>query len=504
LVLLSPWTSIVLFAIRIIIGGYYPIQENAYHLEQQIALAILITSKQRINMEKNIKNGELSEFDMINPNAAGIDISSREHYVAVPTGRDKESVKKFGTFTEDLHEIAKWLQACRIKTVAMESTGVYWLQLFLILESYGFEVFLVNASHVKNVRGRKSDVKDCQWIQQLHSYGLLTNSFQPDNQIRELRNYVRHRNKLIEDKSRYVQLQQKALEQMNIKLHNVISDINGKTGRAIIMKILEGERRAEELSKYKHPRIRAPREIIIKSLQANWRDDQLFMLKQAFEAGNFIDNQINELDKQIERVVQSITEKFGKRPSQQAEKTRKNSYKNRLRFDSRMYLTSLFGVDITKMEGIDEISALSLLSELGVDIKAKFPSEKQFLSWLNVVPNNKITGGKIKSSKVMKKKNKAGQIFRNAAYALFNSKGYFGQYLRSRKAKDGSPKAIIATASKLARVFYKMVTEKVEYNKDILYLSNEKYLRRRLYKMKVSMQNIENVINSNTVKYAFC
>jgi transposase len=455
-------------------------------------------------MEKNVKSGELSKLEMINPDAAGIDISSREHYVAIPKDRDKECVKKFGTFTEDLHKIAKWLKECRIKTVAMESTGVYWLQLFLVLEFYGFEVFLVNASHVKNVRGRKSDIKDCQWIQQLHSYGLLRNSFQPDNQIRELRNYVRHRRKLIEDKSRYVQLQQKSLEQMNIKLHNVISDINGTTGRAIISSILAGERRPEELSKYRHPRIKASKAFIIKSLQANWRDDQLFMLKQAFDSVNFVEKQILDLDKQIEKVVQSISEKLRK-PSIQKEETKpKSSYKNRLKFDSNAYLKSLYGVDITKMEGIDEISALSLLSEVGIDIKGKFPTEKQFLAWLNVVPNNKITGGKIKSSRIMKKKNKAGQIFRNAAYTLFNSKGYFGQHLRSRKAKDGSPQAIVATASKMARVFYKMVTEKIEYNADVLYLSNEKYLRKKLSKMKVTIENIENVINNNTVKYAFC
>lgn len=455
-------------------------------------------------MEKKIKAKELSAFRMINPDAAGVDISSREHYVAVPLDRDKESVKKFGTFTEDLHSIAKWLKSCRVKTVAMESTGVYWLQLFLVLESYGFEVFLVNARHVKNVSGRKSDVKDCQWIQQLHSYGLLNNSFQPDNQIRELRNYIRHRNKLIQDKSRYVQLQQKALEQMNIKLHNVISDINGTTGKAIISSILQGERSAGELAKNTHPRIQASREIIIKSLQANWRDDQIFMLKQAFESGNFVDTQIADLDMQIEKVVQSISDKYGKVPKQDPEKRRKSSYKNRLKFDTSKYLKSLYGVDITKIEGIDEISGLSLLSEVGVEIKSKFPTEKQFLSWLNVVPNNKITGGKIISSRVMKKKNKAGQIFRNAAYSLFNSKGYFGNYLRSRKAKDGSPQAIVATAGKIARVFYKMVTQNVEYNPNILQLSNTKYLKIRLVKMKLSVDNLEKLINSNTVKYTFC
>lgn len=451
-------------------------------------------------MEKNNSNKERSGFELVNPDAAGIDISSREHYVAVPIDRDKDNVKRFGTFTEDLHKIANWLQACRIKTVAMESTAVYWVQLFLVLEEYGFEVILVNARHVKNVSGRKTDVKDCQWIQQLHSYGLLKNSFQPENQIRELRNYVRQRKKLIEDKCRYIQMQQKALEQMNIKLHIVISDINGKTGTAIINKILAGERRSEELAKYADPRIKATREVIIKSLRGNWRNDQIFILKQAFETGAFIDKQIIELDMQIETVIKAISEKIGKPvPENTNEKTPRNSYKNRLNFGGKKYLKDLYGVDITRIEGIDEITGLSLLAEIGIDLKKKFSTEKQFQAWLNLVPNNKITGGKLKSSRIMRKKNRAGQIFRNAAFTLFNSKGYFGQYLRSRKAKDGTQEAIIATASKIARVFFKIVTERVEYSEEILYLSNEKYLRKKLMKMKATIENIENVINSNVI-----
>lgn len=455
-------------------------------------------------MKKNKKKKDIRKFSLINNDAAGIDISSREHYVAVPKDREGNNVRKFGTFTEDLHKIAHWLKQCNIKTVAMESTGLYWLQLFLVLESYGFEVYLVNASHVKNVKGRKSDILDCQWIQQLHSYGLLNNSFQPDNQIRELRNYIRHRKKLTENNTRYVQLQQKALEQMNIKLQNVISDINGKTGKKIIKAILNGERLPEELAKHRDPRIKSPINLIIKSLEANWRDDQIFMLKQAFESSEFINSQITELDRQIEKTIRKIESKLGKGYTGNNQKKRKSSYKNRLRFDSKYYLTSLFGVDITMIEGIDEISALSLLSEVGVDVKNTFNSEKQFLSWLNVVPNNKITGGRVKSSKVMKKNNKAGQIFRNAAYTLSNSKGFLGQYLRSRKAKDGSPKAIVATANKMARIFYKMVTEKVEFDPKILYRNNEVYLTQKLTRMRKNIKYMENQIASYSESYAIC
>jgi transposase len=232
---------------------------------------------------KNKRFSTQGDFQLVHPNAAGIDIASEMHFVAVPIGRDEQSVRKFGSYTEDLHELARWLKKCEIDTVAMESTGIYWVQLFLILEEYGFEVFLVNARHIKNVSGRKSDVQDCQWIQQLHSFGLLNASFQPDLLGRELRTYMRHRKNLTQSYAMQVQLMQKAFEQMNIKLHNALSDITGKSGVAIIEAILSGERDATQLASLADPRVKTSKQEITKSLQGNWRNEHLFELRQAYE-----------------------------------------------------------------------------------------------------------------------------------------------------------------------------------------------------------------------------
>jgi transposase len=249
---------------------------------------------------------EKETINIINPNAAGIDIGDKEHWVAVPPDRDSESIKKFGTFTEDLEVIAEWLKECRINTVAMESTGVYWLQLYLMLEERGFEVFLVNAKHVKNVTGRKSDDTDSQWIQRLHSYGLLNNSFQPEGEIRELRDYVRQRKNLIQGSAREVQHMQKALEQMNIKLHTVISDLTGLSGRRIVESILEGNREPNYLASLVDPRIRASNTEIVKSLQGYWRHEYIFELKQANDLYKYYHEKIEECDKEIEIVLQRL------------------------------------------------------------------------------------------------------------------------------------------------------------------------------------------------------
>ncbi len=247
-------------------------------------------------------------FEILHPNAAGIDIASQMHYVAVPTDRDEQSVRKFGSFTEDLHEMARWLKLCNIDTVAMESTGVYWVQPFLVLEEYGFDVYLVNARHIKHVSGRKSDIKDCQWIQQLHSYGLLNKSFQPEDLMRELRTYVRQRKNLTQGYATQVQLMQKAFDQMNIKLHNVISDITGKSGLLMIDAILNGERDAQVLAELADRRIKATKEDIVKSLQGIWRQDNLFELKQAYELYLVFRDKIVDCDKQIENVLIQIAD----------------------------------------------------------------------------------------------------------------------------------------------------------------------------------------------------
>jgi len=422
--------------------------------------------------------------NLVNPNAAGIDISTKEHFVAVPEGRSKESVRCFQSFTRDLHELANWLKECKVETVAMESTGIYWYHLYTVLLDYGFEVYLVNSYHVKNVPGRKSDVSDARWLQQLHSFGLLNGCFQPDNQTRSLRNYVRQRKQLITQMSREVQRMQKALEQMNIKLNNVIRDIQGKTGMAIIRSILDGERDPQVLAQYRDPRIKASKEKLIKSLEGNWREEQIFNLKQAYEHYFFLQGQLAECDKECERLVIKMSDE--NMPKKEIKSGPKK--KNNPDFNVSQQLYNALGVDVTQIYGIKSITAFTVFSETGPGLKDKFPTEKKYLSWLNVVPDNKITGGKVISSRVKRKKNKAGLAFRDAANSLWKAHNPLGEYLRRKKAISGGRQAVVATTRKIASIYYKMVTEGVEFDPQVLKFKTQEYLNRRLRYLEKSLQ----------------
>ncbi len=415
---------------------------------------------------------------IVNPNAAGIDIASKEHYVAVPQDRTEQHTRSFLSFTRDLHELADWLKDCGVDTVVMESTGVYWVHLFTILEEQGFQVHLVNARHVKNVPGRKSDICDAQWLQQLHSFGLLRGCFQPDNLTRELRSYIRQRKQIIQDMSTQTQRMQKALEQMNIKVSHVIRDIHGKTGRAIIKAIIKGERSALRLAENRDPRIQCSEEVLIKSLEGNWREEQLFNLKMAFDHYLFLETQLQQYDAESEKVVQKM-QNNSKADIKKKAKT-SSKYKHRPDFDVANYMYQILGVDVTQINGVSDVTVLTVLSETGVDLKNKFPSEKQFLSWSNLVPDNKISGGKVLSSKVRKRKNKAGQAFRDAASSLWRSSSPLGDYLRRKKAKSGSRQAVIATARKIASIYYCMVTNKVEFDSKKIQHNTEKYLSKKV------------------------
>lgn len=414
---------------------------------------------------------------ILNPNAAGIDISSKEHYVAVPEDRSKENVRCFQGFTRDLHQLALWLKECRVETIAMESTGVYWYHLYTILLDYGFEVYLVNAYHVKNVPGRKSDVSDARWLQQLHSFGLLNACFQPDNLTRSLRNYVRQRKMIIAQMSTETLRMQKALEQMNIKLNNVIRDINGKTGSTIISKILKGERRPEVLAEYRDPRIKASKELLIKSLEGNWRQEQIFNLHLAYNHYHFLQKQLKECDVECEKIINNMSDKTLK-VKNKIKSTR--TLKNQPSFNVSQHLFQVLGTDVTRIYGLKKTTALTIFSETGPCLRDKFPTEKQFLSWLNVVPDNKITGGKVISSRVRKKKNRAGQAFRDAANTLWKAQNPLGDYLRRKKSKSGARQAVVATARKIAVIYYKMVTEKVEFDPNILKNNSQEYLKNKL------------------------
>lgn len=398
---------------------------------------------------------------VINPRAAGVDIAAKEHFVCVPNSDSTKDglVKSFGSFTRDLNDIADWLKEHKITTVAMESTGIYWMELFFTLQKAGFEVVLVNARHIKNVPGRKTDVIDAQWIQKLHSYGFLKACFQPDNIIRTLRTYTRRRDEIIKDMSKSTNRQIKALEQMNLKTKQVISDIHGKTGKAIIKAILEGEREAKNFLVYKHPRIKASDEDFILALEGNWKDEQLYLLGLENNIYKFLGEELHKLDKKIEEVLSRMTSSI---EHEEVNKKIKKS-KNSPRFNATKYLKAILGVDVTEIYGIREIGALTILSETGVDLKLKFPREKQFLSWLNLVPNNKISGGKVLSSGMRKRKNKAGQTFRVAAATLWRSKNPLGDKLRSKKAKKGAGPAIVGTARTLASIYYNMVVKQQEF-----------------------------------------
>lgn len=431
---------------------------------------------------KRQKRKNVATFPLVNIDSAGIDISDKEMMVAVPWDRSEESVRAFGSFTCDLHQIAKWLKSCNISTVAMESTGVYWVQLFLILQDYAFEVYLVNSKHVKNVTGRKTDESDAMWIQKLHSCGLLTNSFQPDNATRTLRALVRHRKSLVKSGAVYVNRMQKSLEQMNIKVHTVISDILGKTGTSIIKAILSGERDPEVLAGLADRRIKASKEEMQKSLEGDWRPEHLFELKQSYELYSYHQTKIEECNQQLEQLLleQIAKKNDGDISFLDTLKTGvKKGSKNQVAFDLTLYMASLLEVDTTEIFGISEISTLEIVSETGTDM-LKWPTEKHFTSWLGLAPNNKISGGQIISSRVMKKKHNAGQAFRMAASSLYRSQNPLGDFYRRIKSKQGAGKAVVATARKLAVIYYNMVSKKEGFNPNQLLEYQEKYKQKKI------------------------
>jgi transposase len=401
-----------------------------------------------------------SSFPLLNPNAAGIDVGAREHYVAVPIDRDAQPVRHFGAFTKDLHSLAQWLKQCGIKTVAMESTGVYWIPLYQILESYGVKVKLVNARHVKHVPGRKTDVQDCQWLQQLESFGLLTSSFRPEAKICVLRSYMRQREMLIRDASRYIQQMQKALTQMNLKLQHVISDLSGHTGLRIVRAIVDGEREPGKLAALKDRRIKSDVATIAQALSGDYRAEHLFALKQALELYDCYQQKIAECDNEILKEMQTLET----RGSADAVLKRKpRSRHNAVSFDSQAELYRIMGVDLTCIDGLNESTAQLILSELGLDICQKWPTEAQFTSWLGLCPNNEISGGKLLKRGTRKVVNRVANALRMCAQSLLKSKSALGAYARRMRSRKDTPVAITATAHKLARLIYRTLKYGQEY-----------------------------------------
>ena len=399
-----------------------------------------------------------SALSIINLHAAGIDIGDKIHAVAVPPGASQEPVRIFGTMTCDLMAISDWLRDCNVNTVAMESTGVYWKPLFSHLVRAGFEVFLVNARNVKNVSGRKTDESDAAWLQKLHSCGLLSSSYLPEDEQEALRTLVRFRKTLLSDSSRCVLRMQKSLELMNIKLHTVISDITGKTGTAIVTAIISGERNAEMLLPLVDKRIKADKETIKRSLQGNWRTEHLFTLHQSYDLYQYYQKRIDACDQKIEEQLSNYEAACNEGAIDTCDKNamshqdKKQKKKNAPRFNVRRYLHRILGTDVLAIYGLNEGGGLQILAETGTDM-SKWPTEKHFISWLNLCPNNKVSGGKLISSKVMKRHPSiAGQAFRAAANAVQRSDHWLGDYFRRMKAKGGNKYAIVATANKLATI----------------------------------------------------
>ena len=389
----------------------------------------------------------------LNQNAAGIDVGNAEHYVAVPAGRDAEPVQKFGSFTADVYRMARWLKACGIQTVAMQATGVYWVALYQILEDHGLEVNVVNAHHTKTLPGRKTDVLECQWLQKLHTFGLLNNSFQPTEEIWVLRTYMRQREKLVAVAGTCTQHIQKALTEMNIQLANVISDISGMTGMAILRAIVSGEKNPRALARLKGERIHASREEIAQSLEGTWRQELLFVLEQSLALYDLYQQKIAECTLRIECHLKSMGSKTTADP-QPLPNGRGHRKQPWLDLGAQLY--RIAGVDLTQIDGIQVQTAQTVISEVGVDM-SRWRTEKQFASWLGLCPDNRISGGRVLKRGTRHVVNRAATALRMAAWSLFRSKSALGANFRRLRRKLGAPKAVTAMAHKLARLVYRML-----------------------------------------------
>jgi transposase len=414
-------------------------------------------------------------ISQVNPKAAGVDIGAQEIVVCVGEGGSTQWVKTFGTYTVDLKAIADWLEEWGIESVAMESTGVYWIPLFEELEQQGFHCHLISSRSLRRIPGRKSDVLDCQWIQTLHSYGLLESSFRPEADLVALRTLLRHRAQLIEHRAPHIQHMQKALLQMNIQLSQALSDVTGTTGQAIIRAIIAGERDPYKLAALRNYRCKKDEEEIAKALTGTWREEHLFILKQSMEMYDFYTRQIEACDDEIEQVYQQTRPSDGpddlpELPQHKRKSRSKNAPANIK--EIRGHLKRICGVDITAVHGISVTLAQTIVLEVGTDM-GKFPNEKHFCSWLGLAPKHEISGGKVLKNKTLKTKNRAGQAFRMAAAAVMRADCMFGAYYRRQKARLGPAQAAVATAHQIAKVVYRMLKYQVEYEP----LSTQEYER---------------------------
>src|SRR6516165_6398657 len=423
-------------------------------------------SKKNVPAEQKQSGGKKVDWralEVMHPDAAGIDVGGSEHWVAISPERDPEPVRRFGCFTADLHEMARWLLEKGVRSVAMQSTGVYWMPVFEILEEHGLNVILVNARDTKNMPGRKSDIQECQWLLKLHAFGLMNNSFQPTDKIRTARTLWRQRGNLVAEASSTIQRMQKTLIEMNIQLSSVLSDLSGVSGMAIVGAILKGERDPWKLAALADRGVKATAREIALSLEGNWRKELLFVLRQEVELYRTYQEKIHDCDLQLREhlksfgsVVNLAAQPIGPKPKG------KSGSKNAPQFDLRTELYRITGIDWSQVNGIDVLTAQTVIAECGANLSA-FPSEKQFTSWLGLVPTNEQSGGKILKRRTRKVVNRAATAFRNAATTLLRSQSYLGAQYRRLRTRLGAPKAITAMARKLACLFYRLIKHGQQY-----------------------------------------
>ncbi len=421
-----------------------------------------LNREQRRELQRLLHSPEPG-LQVVHADAAGIDVGNASHFVAVAPDRDKLPVREFGSWTADLRRMAAWLKSCGIRTIAMQSTGVYWIALQEVLESEGFQVYLVNARGTKNLPGRKSDVQECQWLLKLHTYGLLRNSFRPPEQIRAIRTIWRQHERLVQDAGRAIQQMQKALTTMNVQLGNTISDLSGVTGLAIIRAILKGERDPWVLAKLRDRRIVASEAEIAHSLEGNWREDVLFELRQVVEAYDFYQGQMAACDQQLKRYLEALPQRAASAEAEESRSARsKCRRKNTPTFELEDELRRTLGVDLTAIDGVNVLTAQVILAEIGPDLNA-FPSENHFAAWLQLAPRRDVTGGKVVRHVKAEGRNRVANALRMAAQSLNRSDSYLGARYRSLRGRLGGPKAVKAMARYLACLIYRLLTKGQTY-----------------------------------------
>ncbi len=443
--------------------------------------------------QKIVQTTKSSDLKITHPDTAGIDVGKDLMQVSVPQERDQESNRSFGTFTCDLISVKDWLLECGIRRVVMESTGVYWIPLFLMLQEASFEVILVNAKDIKNMSGRKTDVCDADWLRFVGSCDLIKPCYQIDAVSRRLRAYSRQRSSKIADMGREIQHMQKAMEQMNIKLAGVISDIAGKSGSNIISAILDGERDPRALASLADNRCKKDKETIAKALEGTWDPEHIFALQQAWDTYHFLEEQVRQCDTQMEIFLDSY--EYGVENPSDVEAVRSNKSvckKNAINADIEAYAFQMYGVNLMKIPGASKSTLLTLMSELGPGFTEKFRTPGKFCKWCNVVPEDKITGGRVVSSNLPKRANPVGQAFRQCAMTIQRSKTPLGQYYRRMKGRLGPAQAVVATAHKIAQLTYILVSRRVEYNEEITAKSETEITRKVIDRLEKKLHTLKN------------